>query len=392
MGKLRKIGKKIARGIRKIGRKLKKGLGKIAKAFGKLGPIGSLALSFILPGIGTWLTTGPMASFFQPIFNGISRAGKFLKDGVGRVFNKVTDVIEAGMNTVSKPFMKEGARGAGSAFRDFVSDVTGGFISPSKEANLFDKNLALKTKDGKLLSDMTNEELDIFTKTEEFKTLKASTDLGRSQTQFLKDNLRTVADKEGFKPSDLNLKEGEVVSYNEATKQYDIFKNQDAYDAYASGDFDTSVGGLTPEDMIAKPEKSSLLSGKEKGQSTREFIKDSKEYSVYKKVAPISTFGTAMVQNEADIAAYNASLLEQQQDYFGDFGQSFLQSGTDQSFGGARQQNFVDVEKFTQSPDIITDYLKNIYGTNIIGSFDNMQDKIRLAQQANPYGFQLTDI
>ena len=52
MGKLRKIGKKIARGIRKVGRKLKKGLGKIAKAFGKLGPIGSLALSFILPGIG----------------------------------------------------------------------------------------------------------------------------------------------------------------------------------------------------------------------------------------------------------------------------------------------------------------------------------------------------
>ena len=37
-------------------------------------------------------------------------------------------------------------------------------------------------------------------------------------------------------------------------------------------------------------------------------------------------------------------------------------------------------------------YLKTVYGTSIVGSFDNMQDKIRLAQQANPYGFQLSDI
>ena len=44
--------------FRKVGRKFKKGLGKIAKAFGKLGPLGSIALSFILPGLGgmaVWL-------------------------------------------------------------------------------------------------------------------------------------------------------------------------------------------------------------------------------------------------------------------------------------------------------------------------------------------------
>ena len=53
MGKLRKLGKKIGRGIKKIGKRLKKGLGSIAKAFGKLGFVGSLALSFLLPGIGS---------------------------------------------------------------------------------------------------------------------------------------------------------------------------------------------------------------------------------------------------------------------------------------------------------------------------------------------------
>jgi hypothetical protein len=43
MGWLRKKAKQIAGAFRKVGRKLKKGLGKIAKAFGKLGPLGSIA-------------------------------------------------------------------------------------------------------------------------------------------------------------------------------------------------------------------------------------------------------------------------------------------------------------------------------------------------------------
>ncbi len=46
MGWLRKKAKQIGNVFKKIGKKLKKGLGKIAKAFGKLGPLGSLSLSF----------------------------------------------------------------------------------------------------------------------------------------------------------------------------------------------------------------------------------------------------------------------------------------------------------------------------------------------------------
>ena len=328
MGKLRKIASKIARGIRKVGRKLKKGLGKVARAFGKLGPIGSLALSFILPGVGTWLTTGPMANFFQPIFNGISKAGKFLKDGVGRVFNRVTDVIEAGMNGVSKPFMQQpGARGAGSAFRDFVSDVTGGFVEKS----------TVGVEEAALKKGLNPEEV-----------LKA-----------IEDGLTTADDV-----------------------------RKAAYpDLFPETDTTAIVSPTTSTD-----EKSSLLDGKKKGQTTKEFIKDSKEYSVFKKIEPVRQYGTAMEQNEADIEAYNQSIAEARQDYFGDFGQNILQNQNTQGFVGPRMQNFIDVEKFTQSPDIVTDYLKTIYGTSIIGSFDNMQDKIRLAQQANPYGFQLSDI
>ena len=133
MGKLRKIGKKVKRGFSKVGKKLKKGLGKIAKAFGKLGPLGSIALSFILPGMGSvlqgWLSNmGPVGEFILGIGKKIQQGANWVKDGVGRVFNRATDAIEYGMNKVSSI----GGQGtAGSDFRNWVSKQTKGFIDPS---------------------------------------------------------------------------------------------------------------------------------------------------------------------------------------------------------------------------------------------------------------------
>jgi len=133
MGKLRKIGKKIGRGIKSVGKKLKKGLGKIAKAFGKLGPIGSIALSFMLPFAGGWISNVAQgSSFLAPIAKGLVNAGNFIKDGVGTVFNRVTDAIEYSMNKVSS--LIPGSEGmTGSNFRNWVSETTGGFIEPSTE-------------------------------------------------------------------------------------------------------------------------------------------------------------------------------------------------------------------------------------------------------------------
>ena len=85
MGKLRKIGKKIGRGIK--------------------------------------------SSFLQPIAQGLVNAGNFVKNGVGKVFNKVTDAIEYSMNKVSSFVGGEGM--AGSNFKNWVSETTGGFIEPS---------------------------------------------------------------------------------------------------------------------------------------------------------------------------------------------------------------------------------------------------------------------
>ena len=133
MGKLRKIGRKVKRGFSKVGKRLKKGLGKIAKAFGKLGPLGSIALSFILPGMGSvlsgWLSNmGPVGEFILGIGKKIQQGANWVKDGVGRVFNRATDAIEYGMNKVSSI----GGQGtAGSDFRNWVSKQTKGFIDPS---------------------------------------------------------------------------------------------------------------------------------------------------------------------------------------------------------------------------------------------------------------------
>tara|TARA_R110002153_G_scaffold60389_1_gene163753 strand:+ start:169 stop:486 length:318 start_codon:yes stop_codon:yes gene_type:complete len=55
----KKLGSSIAKGMRKIGRGVKKGFKSITKAFGKLGPLGHLALFFILPyagqALGSWM-------------------------------------------------------------------------------------------------------------------------------------------------------------------------------------------------------------------------------------------------------------------------------------------------------------------------------------------------
>ena len=268
MGFIRKVGKKIAGGIRKIGRKLKKGLGKVARAFGKLGPLGSLALSFILPGvgsaIGSWLSQN---TFLGPIFNAIKGAASWVKEGVGTVFNKVTDAIEYGMNAVSKPFMQEGARGAGSAFRDFVSNATGGFIEKS--------TVGVK---------------------------EAALEKGLDPEAVLQ------AIDEGLTTADAVRKEAFGEKYPELFKDSTIVK---------------------PE---VKPSgKPSLLEGKGEDQSFREYISESKEYGAYKKVEPFRKFGQAINEQEEAVANYNANILARKRDYFSDFGQDILGAGGGQT-------------------------------------------------------------
>ena len=105
MGILSKIGKgiksafkstfkRIKKLVKPIGSALKKGLGKVGEFFGKLGPIGTLALTLMLPGLGAaWASFGSWASgltgALAPVMQGVAAAG----NAIGSVYSSVTGMI-----------------------------------------------------------------------------------------------------------------------------------------------------------------------------------------------------------------------------------------------------------------------------------------------------------
>lgn len=143
MGWLRKKAKQLGKAIKKVGKKLKKGFGKVAKAFGKLGPIGTIAMSFILPGLGSamsgWLGNfgssvmkmlpEGMSTFISEVGTQIHKVASGIGEGVGKVFGKITDGIEYGMNKLGSPF---GKGDVGSNFRNFLNDLSGGKIGEAE--------------------------------------------------------------------------------------------------------------------------------------------------------------------------------------------------------------------------------------------------------------------
>tara|TARA_B100001939_G_C16945737_1_gene620241 strand:- start:4371 stop:5351 length:981 start_codon:yes stop_codon:yes gene_type:complete len=143
MGWLRKKAKQLGRAIKKIGKKVKKAFGKVAKAFGKLGPLGTIAMSFILPGVGSamsgWLGSfgsnvmkmlpKGMSTFITNVGTTIRNAASGIGEGIGKVFGKITDGIEYGMNKLGSPF---GKGDVGSNFRNFLNDLSGGRIGEAE--------------------------------------------------------------------------------------------------------------------------------------------------------------------------------------------------------------------------------------------------------------------
>ena len=153
--RFKKLGSSIAKRMRKIGRGVKKGFKKITKAFGKLGPLGQLALFFILPGMGNVLTSW-MGQFGSKVLNMLPKGfantltsvGGAIKNGasfvykntVGAVYNTVSKALTAGIDMVTKPFMAPGSEGLATSFKNFVSDTANKLSpTPSVELNLPDK-------------------------------------------------------------------------------------------------------------------------------------------------------------------------------------------------------------------------------------------------------------
>jgi len=136
--RFKKLGSSIAKRMRKIGRGVKKGFSKITKAFGKLGPLGQIALFFILPGMGNVLTSwmgqfgskvmSMLPSNFSKVLvdigSKIKTGASFAYDNtIGRVYNTVSKALTGGIDMVTKPFMGPGSEGLATSFKNFVSET-----------------------------------------------------------------------------------------------------------------------------------------------------------------------------------------------------------------------------------------------------------------------------
>ena len=349
MGKLRKIGKKIGRGIKSVGKKFKKGLGKIAKAFGKLGPIGSIALSFMLPGIGTWISSVAQgSSFLAPIARGLVSAGNFVKNGVGTVFNRVTDAIEYSMNRVSSLAGGEGM--AGSNFRNWVSETTGGFVDPSTKGiepiKVESATFTRTAPDGSTVD---------FTRPES--TISAEAQIGTKIPKPPKGMSKDAVFVDGI---DTDLKKGfyEQADLNKFYKGIDTPVNIDSTSFKSPLDvkaIDSSAVTLQDGTVIKPLDQKTIKTteGVTPPKPGAKYFQRSK--GAYKVVAPVTAAG-ASIQASEDAEKYAAEQLRKQQsEYFADAANSVLMRR------GNPTTNYIDFNNPNPSTSDIYN-LTNAYG------------------------------
>ena len=345
MGKLRKIGKKIGRGIKSVGKKFKKGLGKIAKAFGKLGPIGSIALSFMLPGIGTWISSVAQgSSFLAPIAQGLVNAGNFIKDGVGTVFNRVTDAIEYSMNRVSSFVGGEGM--AGSNFRNWVSETTGGFVEHSTEGI---KDMSIPA-DTKVLQTPGGKEMT-FEVPESTISAEAQVGIGGPKMPKPPKGMKDPVFIDGI---DTDLKAGfyEQADLNEFYKGVDTPVDIGVGESSAV----TMQDGTVIDPLDRKTIKTT--EGVTPPKPGASYFQRSK--SAYKVVAPVTAVGSS-IQASEDAEKFAAQQLRKQQaEYFADTANSVLMRRPDPT------TNYIDFNNPNPSTQDIYN-LTNAYG-GILGA------------------------
>ena len=117
---VKKAFKRIKKILKNPGRAIKKGLGKIGKAFGKLGPIGTIALSLMMPGIGAaWSTFGNFAAGVSgpmgAVLRGISTAG----NAIGTVYSKASELVSGTLDKITGGASTKLSNWVGTKLDDF---------------------------------------------------------------------------------------------------------------------------------------------------------------------------------------------------------------------------------------------------------------------------------
>jgi hypothetical protein len=197
MGFLRKTFKKIGRGIKKIGKKIGKAFKSIikpfAKVFNKLGPIGSIAMMMILPGIGQMMagfgagfagSTNALVSLAGNAVKFVGNAINFVATAPQKILGSITNGITNAWNGLTGAQLPAGQN---SWFDNFKSDMTktwtSGGVTPLDaagkptgpavgEGNFFDYSQQGQARIDNFKADFTKSKgqiKDIFTKDKRIK-------------------------------------------------------------------------------------------------------------------------------------------------------------------------------------------------------------------------------
>lgn len=171
-----KVVKKVASGVKKLATGVAKGLdkvtgGRFSKIMGKLGPVGSIALSFLLPGVGSLLGglwssaagaaaayTGIGQGFIQGVGAAMNLASKgvaLVKGAVGSITGGITSKIQAGLEFVGgkvadgAEFLFKGAQEfLGVKDPSSIKDIGSWVADKAQSLNPFSKAEQLPAQEG----------------------------------------------------------------------------------------------------------------------------------------------------------------------------------------------------------------------------------------------------
>lgn len=236
----KKVFKKMKKIFKPIGRELKRGLKSVGKAFGKLGPIGTLALSLMLPGAGTVL--GSLGNVVSNVAASAPFSGTIFGP-VGKVIQGVAKVAQAGGKVYSSisEFVGNTVNGlTGGSFKGEMIpkvDAAGNPVLDEAGKKILVKNTAYQKGAARNFGDWVSNKLD------------------NTRRAF---GLETSMDEKGLEQS-LQSNEKALTGVNDVNTKIPTAVKPTVSPS-AMNETTTSNRVLTDDELFAQAEQKSLLS------------------------------------------------------------------------------------------------------------------------------------
>ena len=350
MGFFSKIFKGVKKVFKKIGRGIKKIAGKIGKFMNKIGIVGQIAMSFLLPGLGEILgamtstmmgsanaLVSGMGNFLNGAINIATKAGGIVKDIGSGIVKVVGKTIGATINAIP----------GGSKFTGFLKDLTAGKLDMTADSFLGKDGTLLG--DGGVLGTVKNEALNIKAGVGDLFSMDTLKGKNIYADKYEKDLIN-----EAFDPSELGDIGSEGGRSMTGLDPQEMLKPvteniaaPDAVTAVADGItnpreayFDELRQGVTPDAVTAVAD--GVTNPVYDNQELNRSFVDDPMVSYVDKPTDISEFGTGVNPNNV---LKEKSLLEPQS-----LSTRFLNSDTGQRVASAVQTKFDEVRgKLTAS-------------------------------------------